>query len=145
MSPSTLSVLFSTVSRSLYAVSAALRPVLISCTVLPAAASASSTVPRASAMVTDAAVSSPSAPFITSFSDSSTFCSCAISCRAPVSLSIMPSASASESSPMALNTEPAVVNASAALPMTVVLICSCTAVLALLVILGAMAFFFSFS
>ena len=49
------------------------------------------------------------------------------------------------SRPMALNTEPAVVRASATFSRMVVLICSCTAVLALLVILGAMAFFFSFS
>ena len=58
---------------------------------------------------------------------------------------MMPSARSWPSSPMALNTVPAVVSASAAVPMTVLLICSCTAVLALLVILGAMAFFFSFS
>ena len=49
------------------------------------------------------------------------------------------------SRPMALNTEPAVVRASATFSRIVVLICSCTAVLALPVILGAMAFFFSFS
>ena len=49
------------------------------------------------------------------------------------------------SRPRALKTEFAVVTAFATVSMTVLLISSCTAVLALLVILGAMAFFFSFS
>ena len=106
---------------------------------------ASDSVPFASVTVTEAAASRLSAPSITSFRDAKILLSCSVSRLASVTFSIMPSARAWESSPMALNTDPAVVNASAAVPTTVVLICSCTAVFALPVIFGAMAFFFSFS
>ena len=144
-SASSLSALSSTVSRSLFVSLADVMPVPMTCTVPPTAPPASSMALCASRMVTDAAANRLSAPSITSFRDTSTFCICAVSCRAEVSLSMMPSARSWLSSPMALHTVPTVVSASAALPTTVVLICSCTAVLALLVILGAMAFFFSFS
>ena len=52
---------------------------------------------------------------------------------------------ASGSRPRALHTELTEVTALVSVSSTVLLISSCTAVLALLVILGAMAFFFSFS
>ncbi len=85
MSASTLSALSSTVSRSLYvSCPPLLRPVPMTCTVPPTPPHRRPPpVARAHpAMVTDAAASSPSAPSITSFSDTSTFCSCAVSCRA---------------------------------------------------------------
>ena len=91
------------------------------------------------------AASRLSAPSITSCSERSTCASSSMSRWAADSFSSRPSAMSRPSSPMALNTEPAVVRASATFSKMVVLICSCTAVLALLVILGAMAFFFSFS
>ena len=61
------------------------------------------------------------------------------------SFSMMPWDTSSASRPRALHTELTVVTASVTVSTTVALISSCTAVLALLVILGAMAFFFWFS
>ena len=54
-------------------------------------------------------------------------------------------ATSSASRPKARTRELMVFTASAAFSTMVAFICSCTAVLALLVILGAIAFFFSFS
>ena len=60
-------------------------------------------------------------------------------CWALPSFSMMPWDTSSASRPRALHTE---LTASVTVSTTVALISSCTAVLALLVILGAMAFFF---
>ena len=114
-------------------------------TVLPTAAEASSSVPCASVMVMAEAASRLPAPSMTLCSEVNTCAISSMSRRALDSFSSRPSAMSCPSRPMALNTEPAVVRASATFSRIVVLICSCTAVLALPVILGAMAFFFSFS
>ena len=132
-------------STSLDAPSAVSEPPLMMSPTPPTALDAPISTPFTSSTVTAEAVSRSSALSITSSSDRRILLSWFICHWASCSFSIRPLAMSSLSRPRALNTELAVVRAPATFSMMVLLISSCTAVLALPVILGAMAFFFSFS